>query len=64
VVYAVGTQDVTQVSERITDKVKKVIPLVVSLVLKEMGPQAQLRPILEEPETDTREMKPAMPFSC
>ena len=37
VVYAVGAQDVAQISEEITDKVKKAIPAVISLVLEEIN---------------------------
>ncbi|MFC1957165.1 hydrogenase maturation protease [Chloroflexota bacterium] len=37
VIYAVGAQDVAQVSEEITDEVKKAIPGVISLVLEEIN---------------------------
>ena len=37
VIYAVGAQDVAQISEEITDKVKKAIPGVISLVLGEIS---------------------------
>ena len=36
VIYAVGTQDVAQITEEITDEVKKAIPDVLSLVLAEI----------------------------
>lgn len=37
VIYAVGTQDVAQITEEITDEVKKAIPDVLSLVLAEIN---------------------------
>jgi hydrogenase maturation protease len=37
IVYAVGTQDVAQITEDMTDKVKKAIPRVISLVLEEVS---------------------------
>ncbi len=37
IVYAVGAQDVAQISEDMTDKVKKAIPGVISLVLEEIS---------------------------
>jgi hydrogenase maturation protease len=37
VVYAVGTQDVAHITEEMTDRVKKAIPGVISLVLEEIN---------------------------
>jgi hydrogenase maturation protease len=42
VVYAVGAREVAQISEEITDRVRKAIPGVTSLVLEEIKPRSKV----------------------
>ena len=37
IVFAIGTQEVTRVTEEMTEKVKEAIPKVVNLVLEELS---------------------------